>query len=114
MRITNRCYSVKSGYQLWVEQNLHVDNIPQTRGQNKIWRLSVSHKIKIFLWGFCRNTVPVQNHLNKGMIPPITCAVCSQDIEHMLHVFFDCPFASQCWLYMGKVYNIREVEVASE
>lgn len=39
---------------------------------------------------------------------------CLKDMEHLLHVFFDCEFASQCWSFVGLVYDMRSVEDASE
>lgn len=35
------------------------------------------------------------------------------DVEHLLHVFFDCAFASQCWQHMGLSFDMWEVEDAT-
>lgn len=40
--------------------------------------------------------------------------MCTSDIEHKLHVFFDCPFASSCWQYAGLHYDMSAVEFASD
>lgn len=36
--------------------------------------------------------------------------MCEQDVEHLLHVFFDCPFARHCWQYVGREYDMSTVE----
>ena len=65
----------------------------------------------IFLWRFCRNTVPVKNRLlYKGVAVPIECSMCEADVEHMLHIFFDCDFAKNCWNSVGMKLYMDEVE----
>lgn len=39
--------------------------------------------------------------------------MCSIDVDHLLHVFFDCRFASQCWQHAGLAFSMWEVEDAS-
>lgn len=43
---------------------------------------------------------------------PIMCPMCNSDIEHLLHVFFDCTFAKQCWQYAGMTLNMDQTEDA--
>lgn len=45
---------------------------------------------------------------------PIICPMCSLDVEHLLHVFFDCQFASQCRDHKGITYDMRNVNYAPE
>lgn len=107
-------YSLRSGYKYWHEQNIGLNGIQQSLGWGKIWRLNVPHKLNIFLWRFCRNTVPVKNKLrHKGVSTPIGCSMCMGDI-HMLHIFFDCEYAKQCWQHAGMDFNMWQVESAPE
>ncbi|XP_074322969.1 uncharacterized protein LOC141659929 [Apium graveolens] len=107
-------YSAKSGYYYWQSMNDTISQEHQLNGWNKLWRLSLPHKVKIFLWRFCKNTIPVRDLLrHKGVEVPSLCHVCSLDVEHMLHVFFDCNFASQCWQEIGLVFDMMEIESAS-
>lgn len=46
---------------------------------------------------------------HKGAPLPIICPLCNGDVEHMLHIFFDCKFASQCWEYAGLKYDMHMV-----
>lgn len=57
--------------------------------------------------------MPVRIRLrNKGVSIPIMCSLCNVDIEHLLHLFFDCQYASSCWQSVGLVYDMREVTSA--
>lgn len=40
--------------------------------------------------------------------------MCKSDVEHVLHLFFDCDFAGQCWQKAYLYYDMREVENAAE
>lgn len=51
---------------------------------------------------------------NKGVSLPIICPMCNIDIEHLLHLFFYCQYASSCWHSVGLVYDMREVYSAPE
>lgn len=108
-------YSVKTGYQHWCDCNMGNTNVVQSTGWGKLWRLEVPHKVKTFLWIFCRNNIPVRNRLRaRGVDLPIICPMCDSDVEHLLHVFFDCPFASSCWQYVGIYLEMSEVEYAPD
>lgn len=114
-RTTNGHYTVKTGYQHWCDSNLVHRSVTQASGWSNLWRLNIPHKVKNFLWRFCRNNVPVRKRLRaKGVALPIICPMCESDIEHKLHVFFDCPFAASCWDYVGASYDMSSVESAPE
>ncbi|XP_074377163.1 uncharacterized protein LOC141718682 [Apium graveolens] len=71
--------------------------------------------MKIFLWRFCRNNIPVRNHLRyKGVPVMILCPMCCVDVEHILHLFFDCIFARSCWQVAGIDYDMARVESGPE
>lgn len=111
IRTTNGQYSVKTGYHLWCDQHLRNDSITQSSGWSKLWRLDIPHKLKVFLWRFCRNNIHVRWRLrSKGVSLPTSCPMCLTDVEHKLHVFFDCPFAASCLHYVGANYDISMVE----
>lgn len=40
--------------------------------------------------------------------------MCEVDIEHLLYIFFDCPFATTCWEYTCAMYDMSSVENAPE
>ncbi|KAL8133871.1 hypothetical protein AgCh_009077 [Apium graveolens] len=88
-------YTVKSGYQRWHLNHIGDLGLQQSRGWDMIWRLDIPHKIKIFLWRFCLNNIPVRNLLRGKVIPaPAACDMCVGDVEHLMHLFCDCSFAA--------------------
>lgn len=36
--------------------------------------------------------------------------MCDRFIEHLLHLFFDCPYAKECWSRVNITYDMQEVE----
>lgn len=54
-----------------------VINVPR----NKIWRLQIPNKMKVFVWRFCKNNIPVRKRLSaKGVRLPITCPMCGKNL----------------------------------
>lgn len=49
----------------------------------------------------------------RSNVDPLICPMFNIDVEHLLHVFFDCAFASQIWQLMGVNLSMREVEDAT-
>lgn len=108
-------YTAKNAYHFWYDSHFGTDVAMQGTGWKNIWRLRLPHKIKVFVWRFCRNAIPVRRRLSlKGIRVPIICPMCTVDIEHMAHLFYDCRFAVGCWNYVGLTYDWSQVEVASE
>lgn len=104
---SNGQYSVKSGYHIWHKHHMSNAAIKQSKGWAKIWRLCIPHKMKVLLWRFCRNNVPVRNLLRcKGIRLLISCAMCVGEIEHLFHLFFDFNFVKACWQKVGLSYAI--------
>ncbi|XP_063946005.1 uncharacterized protein LOC135151475 [Daucus carota subsp. sativus] len=52
--------------------------------------------------------------MHKGVRLPITCPVCNADKEHLLHLFFDCRFAENCWQSVDLKYDMREAYSVSD
>lgn len=95
-RSKNGSYDVKTGYQFWYDQHIGENLVPQSGGWSRLWKLNIPQKIKIFIWRLCRNNLPVHMLLRaKGINVPSTCPMCNADIEHLLHIFFDCHFAER-------------------
>lgn len=106
-------YSVKSAYHFWQNQNTQALRTTQSGGWKRLWQIHVPHKVKKFLWRFCKNTLPVRTLLRtKGVMVPILCPLCNRDMVHKLHVFFDCIYAEQCWQNVGLNFDMSTVEHA--
>lgn len=106
-------YTVSSGYQRWCQnQSVNVE-VQQSRGWSKIWQLEIPHRIKVFLWRFCLNTVPIRNLLRgRGVPVTIGCSMCVGEVEHLRHLFFECSFAKECWQQVGINVDMWDVENA--
>lgn len=115
MHSANGQYSVKTGYQYWHNQFSTCKRLSQSEGWSKLWKANVPHKTKLFLWRFCRNNLPVRYSLRRrGVCIPITCPMCNTDVEHVVHVFFDCEFANTCWEHAGLKFDMNTVESAAD
>lgn len=111
----NGLYTVKSGYRHWQSSQRVVTEVNVAKGWKRIWKLEIPHKSRIFLWRFCKNNIPVRNLLRgKGINSPITCPMCNRDVEHILHLFFDCEFAKECWSKTDLTFDMRTVECGAE
>lgn len=108
-------YTVKTGYKKWHQSFVGSMDVQQSNGWGRLWRLKIPHKVKYLLWRICRNTIPVRYRLRgKGVVVPIGCFMCTGDVEHLMHLFIDCTYATECWQRMGMVLNTWEIENASE
>lgn len=84
MGSNNGVYSAKSGYRYWFDLNHGNSTIQQNSGWKLVWNLPIPHKVKVFVWRFCRNTIAVRKKLSsRGIRLPISCPMCMSDIEHM-------------------------------
>lgn len=111
----NGVYSAKTGYHYWFNLKFGNNMVSQSVGWKKVWHLKIPHKVKVFTWRFCRNVVPLRWRLSaRGVRVPITCPMCSSDVEHMLHLFFDCEFAAGCWHHVSLCYDWSGVENAND
>lgn len=108
-------YSVKTGYRVLQNRIADSSNCIQSKGWSRIWRLTIPHKVNIFIWRFCRNNIPVRTRLqSKGVSLPLTCPVCDTGMESMIHLFFECPFAVSCWQSVGLRHGLSEDQSVSE
>lgn len=104
---------MKSGYFEWCKGQTAEVGIQVSSGWSKLWKLQIPNKMKVMLWRFCRNTIPVRNILRgRGVPVPIGCPMCVGDIEHMNHLFIDCNYAKECWHEVGLDFDTREEEYA--
>ncbi|KAH9685373.1 reverse transcriptase domain-containing protein [Citrus sinensis] len=94
-------YSVKSGYQLVLNQNF--PNEPESSNSSsrlwKIpWMLDLPEKVKIFMWRALKNILPTAENLwkRKSLQEPI-CQMCKLQVETVSHVLVECKAARKIW-----------------
>lgn len=114
-KLNNGIYTSKSAYHYWLDLKIGSSIVPQSLGWKKIWHLKIPHKIRVFIWHFCRDAIAVRRRLSsKGIRVGITCPMYMQDAEHLSHLFYDCNFAEGCWSHAGMQYHWSNVEYAPD
>lgn len=100
---TSGAYTVRSGYDIAVEQRRNQNSMPivepsVTALKQRVWKIKTARKIKHFIWqalaGFVSSASKlVERHC--GTDP--SCQRCSAQMENINHILFECPQALQCW-----------------
>jgi len=111
-------FSVKSAYKLAV-QLLEQETGRDANSSNaavlsdvqfkwhKIWQMKVPNKVKMFIWRFAHNSLPVRRNISRrGVKIDTVCPVCKRQDEDCGHLFFKCKGVRECWRLMG-MENIR-------
>ncbi|WOG89358.1 hypothetical protein DCAR_0208596 [Daucus carota subsp. sativus] len=74
----------------------------------RIWGVKVPAKAKIFLWKIVHGVLPTKQllllRIKKG---DGFCEVCGNDLEHIHHLFWNCPVAKSVWLKVFEWWNIN-------
>ncbi|XP_074278272.1 uncharacterized protein LOC141601866 [Silene latifolia] len=69
--------------------------------KSKLWKLPISIKLRVFLWKFMANALPVGTEfLKRTMHWRSTCSLCEGStpcMESLSHLFRDCRFAKALW-----------------
>ena len=73
-----------------------------------IWKSSCQAKHKVFFWLLLHDRLNTRDLLARKFftLPSYECATlqCNQQ-ETLIHLFWDCPFASQCWDFICPMRN---------
>ncbi|XP_074270813.1 uncharacterized protein LOC141594715 [Silene latifolia] len=69
--------------------------------KSKLWKLPISYKLRVFLWKFMANALPVGSEfLKRKMSWRSSCTLCDglpTCVESISHLFRDCSFAKALW-----------------
>ncbi|XP_074298006.1 uncharacterized protein LOC141628805 [Silene latifolia] len=69
--------------------------------KSKLWKLPISDKLRVFLWKFMANALPVGSEfLKRKMNWRSSCTMCDglpTCVESISHLFRDCSFAKALW-----------------
>ncbi|XP_074266791.1 uncharacterized protein LOC141590078 [Silene latifolia] len=104
-------FTVKSGYYVaaMALSNGPTSNVERSRMstpivafcKSKLWKLPISNKLKVFLWKFIANALPVGSEfLKRKMNWRSSCSLCCESspcVESISHLFRDCNFAKALW-----------------
>ncbi|XP_074282583.1 uncharacterized protein LOC141607123 [Silene latifolia] len=77
--------------------------------KSKLWKLPISNKLRVFLWKFMANVLPVGSEfLKRKMNWCSSCTLCDDSspcVESISHLFRDCSFAKALWF--GRPLGLR-------
>lgn len=90
--------SVKSAYHYIRERNrTGDDNTPSGRGWMIIWNTQVWPKVKLFMWKFAANAIPVRSNLQRrGFVVTSVCPSCAEE-ETRDHALTGCWWTRDVW-----------------
>jgi ribonuclease HI len=94
----NGIYSVRSAYYLLTQVIIETDHLRVEGNWKKLWKLTVPHKVKLFLWRALRGCLPVRSRLiQRGVQCNNKCPHCEQTEENEWHCFFGCNTVQVVW-----------------
>jgi hypothetical protein len=111
-------FSIKSAYKLAVQirdkQKGNDASTSKMENQNaddfkwgKLWQLNIPNKIKMFLWRFAHNSLPLRRNIaRRGVESDTRCPTCYILDEDSGHLFFNCKAVKLCWRELG-MENVR-------
>lgn len=75
-----------------------------------LWKCKAVSKMKVFGWLLLMNRLNTKFMLDhKNCAPPnygLSCVLCqSTAVEDLIHLFFLCPFAQNCWNLLGIAWD---------
>jgi hypothetical protein len=74
-----------------------------------VWKSKVTPRVKFFAWLVLLDRLNTKNMLSRrrfNVQPNTLCVLCGQGLEETIeHLFFDCPFARDCWTKIGITWD---------
>ncbi|CAJ2662610.1 unnamed protein product [Trifolium pratense] len=89
-------YSVKSGYNLMMNNTGKLHNTVQPENWKHIWKIHAPPKAKHLLWRICKQCLPTRVHLHERRVPcTLLCPLCDLCNEDDWHILFSCTVSMQ-------------------
>ncbi|CAJ2653028.1 unnamed protein product [Trifolium pratense] len=83
-------YSVKSGYNMMLNNTGRVEEMTQENWQY-LWKIHAPPKAKHLLWRICKGCLPTRTRLQERRVTcPLLCPLCEQSNEDDWHILFNC------------------------
>ncbi|WJX28105.1 hypothetical protein P8452_16861 [Trifolium repens] len=91
-------YTVRSAYYLLTQVIIDNSHLQVEGNWQKLWKIAVPQKVKLFLWRSLRGCLPVRSRLvQRGIQCNNKCPHCDQVEENEWHCFFGCNTACDVW-----------------
>ncbi|KAA3454404.1 reverse transcriptase [Gossypium australe] len=97
-------FTVKSSYKLLQRSDptAYALQIVYKDFYNKIWRLDIPTKVKIFIWKVAWNYLATKvNMMARRLATNSMCPRCGGGEETMNHLFRDCPVSTEIWMILS-------------
>jgi zinc-binding in reverse transcriptase len=96
---SHSCYTIKAGYKM-IRNKRHRPSHISTHLWQAIWRQkNILPRIQFFLWRIVQNGLPIgETWARKLNLTVPACALCGNDTDSVMHIFFYCHFAKAVWL----------------
>ena len=79
-----------------------------------VWNAHVSPKVKSFIWGACKNILPVRLNLKKKkLIMDARCPIRGEPLQSMEHLLLLCCWTRPVWFGFPLQWHIKSSEVTS-
>lgn len=103
-------YSVRSAYHLCMSKKVNKhpgpSNVQHQRLWHLIWKILISHKVRMLLWRAAKNILPTRGNLRKkGMHLDHSCPFCNDNMEIVEHIILNFEFARQ--VFFSSILGLR-------
>lgn len=79
------------------------------RTWDRLWKLNVPNKVKIFNWRALHGVLPLRCILaNRHVKVSAQCPICQGGAEDIKHLLFLCPRAKEIWSHLGLNEAVRQ------
>lgn len=112
-------FTVKSAYHTAVAKlsRLHEDRATTSNiatQWQKLWRIEVIPRVRMFLWRACVNVLPTRANLNRrGNVIDPRCPLYGDDVEDVEHLFLRCSRTYAAWYLSPLRINMESEKTSS-
>jgi hypothetical protein len=83
-------------------------------GVKEIWKVHEPNKCKMFLWQVMQECVWTSECLqSRGLDNHGPCALCSQEVESLNHLFIGCSYSREIWFKCLRCIGLRQFTLAA-
>lgn len=64
----------------------------------KLWKMNVPNRVKVFAWRACRNGLPTLLNLKtRKVVEEVACRWCKEEEEDITHALLSCKTVREVW-----------------
>jgi hypothetical protein len=101
-------FTLSSGWD-WVRDRRNTNSVME-----KVWKLSVPHKIKLFIWKLWNSCLALDDRLaSLGYHLFSKCSLCDSASETFSHLFVQCPVVQNIWMALAAELGMCHIVAAN-